>query len=153
MTSVNINQKNSMRNWRKQLWVLLFTVGLSCLGQTVQPPLGATPKQGGTTFRLWAPFVDSVTIKVNEREPVRMSKGDDTPTSTSSYSLPHGPRNAVSAAPIRSRRRHRGTLASRHEPESIGICRFHRPVWSRHVEWISPGQLDESGLRDRTNDL
>jgi 1,4-alpha-glucan branching enzyme len=63
-----------MRNWRKQLWVLVFTAGLSCLGQTVQPPLGATPKQGGTTFRLWAPFVESVAVKVNDRELVHMSR-------------------------------------------------------------------------------
>jgi hypothetical protein len=65
-----------MRNWRKQLWVLVFTAGLSCLGQTVQPPLRATPNQGGTIFRLWAPFVDSVTDKVNDRELVRMSRED-----------------------------------------------------------------------------
>jgi hypothetical protein len=76
MTSMSIYQKNFMLNWRKQLWVLVFMAGLSCLGQTVQPPLGATPKQSGTTFRLWAPFVDSVVVKVNDREPVRMSKED-----------------------------------------------------------------------------
>jgi hypothetical protein len=73
MTSMNIYRENFLRNWKKQLWVLVFTAGLSCLGQTVRPPLGATPKQGGTTFRLWGPFVDSVAVKVNEREPVRMS--------------------------------------------------------------------------------
>jgi 1,4-alpha-glucan branching enzyme len=79
MTSMSIYQKNFMLNWRKQLWVLVFMAGLSCLGQTVQPPLGATPKQSGTTFRLWAPFVDSVVVKVNDREPVRMSKEDGHP--------------------------------------------------------------------------
>ncbi len=62
-----------MRNWRKQLWVLVFTIGLSCFAQTV-PPLGATPQPGGATFRLWAPFVDSVAVKVNDNEPVPMAK-------------------------------------------------------------------------------
>jgi hypothetical protein len=79
MTSTSIYRKNSMPNWKKQLWVLVFAAWLSCLGQTVQSPLGATPKQGGTTFRLWAPFVDSVAVKVNDREPVSMSKEDGHP--------------------------------------------------------------------------
>ena len=71
---MSIKQKNFMRNWRQQLWLLVFTAGLSCLGQTAQLPLGATPKPGGTTFRLWAPFVDSVAVKVNNSDPVPMSK-------------------------------------------------------------------------------
>src|SRR6266496_839043 len=65
--------KPLLRSWRKQLWVLVFTTGISCFAQTV-PPLGATPQEGGTTFRLWAPFVESVAIKVNDSEPVLMTK-------------------------------------------------------------------------------
>jgi 1,4-alpha-glucan branching enzyme len=77
------NRKIFGRDWRKQFWILVFTTGFSCLAQTV-PPLGATPHEGGTTFRLWAPFVDSVAVKVNDREPVLMvkeeghSQADDT---------------------------------------------------------------------------
>src|SRR5690348_582047 len=71
--------KRFLRNWRKQIWVLIFTIGLSCLAQTAQPPLGATLQDGGTTFRLWAPFVDSVAVKVNDAEPVPMVREDGHP--------------------------------------------------------------------------
>ena len=74
MTARRIHPKNFLGNWRNQLWLSIFAAGLSCLGQTSQLPLGATPKQGGTTFRLWVPFVDSVAVKVNDSEPVPMSK-------------------------------------------------------------------------------
>src|SRR4051794_1903601 len=40
-------------------------------------PLGATPHSDGTTtFRVWAPFVDSVSVKVNGGNPVPLSKED-----------------------------------------------------------------------------
>src|SRR5437762_1625421 len=73
MTSISTYRKNFLRSWRRHLWILVFTIGLSCFAQTV-PPLGATPQAGGTTFRLWAPFVDSVAVKVNDSEPVPMAK-------------------------------------------------------------------------------
>jgi 1,4-alpha-glucan branching enzyme len=40
------------------------------------PPLGATPYRGGTTFRVWAPFVDAVSVKINGGSPVPMTKED-----------------------------------------------------------------------------
>lgn len=74
MTSIGTYWKIFRRNWRRQLWILVFTIGIPCLSQAVQPPLGATLEEGGTTFRLWAPFVDSVAVKVNDSEPVLMAK-------------------------------------------------------------------------------
>lgn len=58
---------------RSLLTLLLFVLALACVAQTTQPPLGATP-QAGTTFRLWAPFVDAVSVKVNDANPVPMTK-------------------------------------------------------------------------------
>jgi 1,4-alpha-glucan branching enzyme len=72
--SIGTSWKTFRRDWRKQLWVLVFTIALPCLTQTVQPPLGATPQVGGTTFRLWAPFVESVAVRVNDGEPMPMAK-------------------------------------------------------------------------------
>jgi hypothetical protein len=38
-------------------------------------PLGATPHNDGTTtFRVWAPFVDAVAIKINGRTPVPLAR-------------------------------------------------------------------------------
>src|ERR1700720_4172517 len=38
-------------------------------------PLGATPhKDGTTTFRVWAPFVDAVAVKINGRTPVPLAR-------------------------------------------------------------------------------
>lgn len=73
MESIGLLCKSSLQHWKKLLSVLLFTVGLPCLAQSGQTPLGASP-QNGTTFRLWAPFVDSVAVKVNDAEPVPMTK-------------------------------------------------------------------------------
>jgi 1,4-alpha-glucan branching enzyme len=45
------------------------------------PPLGATPDESGVTFRVWAPFVDGVAVKVNDRQPIPLAKevGDAAP--------------------------------------------------------------------------
>src|SRR4051794_35647664 len=37
-------------------------------------PLGSTPHAGGVTFRVWAPYVDAVAIKMNDGMPVPMTK-------------------------------------------------------------------------------
>jgi 1,4-alpha-glucan branching enzyme len=38
-------------------------------------PLGATLHKDGTTaFRVWAPFVDSVEVKINDRAPVPLAR-------------------------------------------------------------------------------
>ena len=42
----------------------------------VAAPLGSTVHPGGVTFRVWAPFVDSVAVRINESAPVPMIKED-----------------------------------------------------------------------------
>ena len=58
------------------LLVLTFTAWSHAA--TTEPstqPLGATPHADGTTtFRVWAPFVDSVSVKVNVAPPVELDK-------------------------------------------------------------------------------
>ena len=73
MTSADFLWKGPLRNWKKLLLILVFTVEPLCVAQSSPPPLGATPQEG-TTFRVWAPFVDSVAVKVNDADPVPMTK-------------------------------------------------------------------------------
>src|SRR5439155_12812496 len=46
------------------------------LGQPKQAPvpLGASAQKGGVAFRVWAPFVDAVAVKVNGGVPVPLLK-------------------------------------------------------------------------------
>lgn len=37
-------------------------------------PLGSTPHTGGVTFRVWAPYVEAVAVKINDGAPVPMAK-------------------------------------------------------------------------------
>ncbi len=63
------------------LGLLLLAIAVALGGQT-QPlavPLGATPHKAGTTFRLWAPFVKEVAVKVNDGEPITLKKEDGHP--------------------------------------------------------------------------
>jgi 1,4-alpha-glucan branching enzyme len=56
---------------------LTVAVILSCRAQNPAPPvppLGATLNSAGATFRVWAPFVDSVAVKVNGAAPVPLSR-------------------------------------------------------------------------------
>jgi 1,4-alpha-glucan branching enzyme len=70
------------RSWRKLLapfGLLVFALALPCAGGDAQPataPLGATPSSGSTVFRVWAPFVDGVAVKINEGQPVSLKKED-----------------------------------------------------------------------------
>jgi 1,4-alpha-glucan branching enzyme len=67
-------------------WKLLPTLCLAvaltafCRADTAQPtkpPLGATPGPAGVTFRVWAPFVDAVAVKVNDGQPTPLKKEDE----------------------------------------------------------------------------
>ena len=54
----------------KSLWLPLSLIAsillLSTLRASAADPLGATPHSDGTTtFRVWAPFVDAVAVKIN----------------------------------------------------------------------------------------
>jgi 1,4-alpha-glucan branching enzyme len=66
-------------------WSLLVPTGLTlaialvCVGQgapPTSPPLGATPGQAGTAFRVWAPFADAVSVKVNDGRPLPLTTED-----------------------------------------------------------------------------
>ncbi len=66
--------------WRHRITLLLLPVSALALAfyepasGTATPPLGATLHRGGTTFRVWAPFVDAVEVKINNDAPVAMKK-------------------------------------------------------------------------------
>jgi 1,4-alpha-glucan branching enzyme len=64
---------------RNAIWSTATCVLLLAAASAVKAgdPLGATPHSDGTTtFRVWAPFVDSVSVKVNGGNPVPLSKED-----------------------------------------------------------------------------
>jgi 1,4-alpha-glucan branching enzyme len=67
-------------------WSVLAPAGLAlavaavCAHQGAPPtvpPLGATPTQAGTTFRVWAPFADTVSVKVNDGQPLALTREDE----------------------------------------------------------------------------
>lgn len=54
--------------------VSAFLLAVPLVGATVDP-LGATPhKDGTTTFRVWAPFVDTVAVKINDGAAVPLTQ-------------------------------------------------------------------------------
>jgi 1,4-alpha-glucan branching enzyme len=57
---------------------LLLTLAASILpvvSATAADPLGATPHSDGkTTFRVWAPFVDSVAVRINGGDPISLAR-------------------------------------------------------------------------------
>ena len=74
--------KPLLRKLITRLCPLIFAVAIACQVQGAPPtvpPLGSTPRPGETTFRVWAPFVDAVAVKVNEGTPVSMAKEDGHP--------------------------------------------------------------------------
>ena len=75
--------KTLLRKLITRLCPLIFAVAMiSCQVQGAPPtvpPLGSTPHSGGTTFRVWAPFVDTVAVKVNEGTPVPLAREDGHP--------------------------------------------------------------------------
>jgi 1,4-alpha-glucan branching enzyme len=68
--------------WRHPAALLLLLVLVAagvCRDSSTRskaPPLGATPYRDGTTFRVWAPFVDAVSVKINGGQPLPMMKED-----------------------------------------------------------------------------
>jgi len=56
-------------------WLIASVSLVSIPWSSAADPLGATPhKDGTTTFRVWAPFVDAVAVKINDRTPVPLAK-------------------------------------------------------------------------------
>jgi 1,4-alpha-glucan branching enzyme len=62
------------------LSLIISVLLLSTLSASVAEPLGATPhSDGSTTFRVWAPFVDAVAVKINGGTAVPLAKEDGHP--------------------------------------------------------------------------
>lgn len=51
---------------------LLVLLGLCSIARSAIAPLGATVHPGGVTFRVWAPYADSVAVRINEGNTVAM---------------------------------------------------------------------------------
>ncbi len=73
---------------RSTTTVLLLCVCLSCVvparAAAQTDPLGATPHATSTTFRVWAPFVDSVSVRINDQRtfPLEREPGHPMPDDT-----------------------------------------------------------------------
>jgi 1,4-alpha-glucan branching enzyme len=57
------------------VWLVTSVLLVSVSRPSTADPLGATPHDDGTTtFRVWAPFVDAVAVKINGGTPVPLAK-------------------------------------------------------------------------------
>lgn len=54
--------------------ILLSLLWTSAATSAAPSPLGSTVHAGGVSFRVWAPFVDSVAVRINDAAPVSMAK-------------------------------------------------------------------------------
>src|SRR5215467_12813744 len=62
------------------LSLIISVLPLSTLWASAAEPLGATPhSDGSTTFRVWAPFVDAVAVKINGGTAVPLAREDGHP--------------------------------------------------------------------------
>ena len=62
------------------LSLIISVLLLSTLWARAAEPLGATPhSDGSTTFRVWAPFVDAVAVKINGGTAVPLAREDGHP--------------------------------------------------------------------------
>jgi len=65
------------------LSLIISVLLLSTLWARAAEPLGATPhSDGSTTFRVWAPFVDAVAVKINGGTAVPLAREDGHPDPT-----------------------------------------------------------------------
>ena len=57
------------------LWLIASVLLVSMPWASAADPLGASPHNDGTTtFRVWAPFVDAVAVKINGGTPVPLAR-------------------------------------------------------------------------------
>jgi len=62
------------------LWLIASLLLVSTPWASAADPLGATPRSDGTTtFRVWAPFVDAVAVKINGGTAVPLAREDGHP--------------------------------------------------------------------------
>src|SRR3984893_5149481 len=66
------------------LWLIASVLLVSMPWASAADPLGPSPHNGTTTFRVWAPFVDAVAVKINGGTPVplAMEAGHTDPADT-----------------------------------------------------------------------
>src|SRR5438067_11747314 len=62
--------QHRFEHWVLVLFLLLF---VSSPTQAAPGRLGSTVHPGGVTFRVWAPFVDSVAVRINDAAPLSMA--------------------------------------------------------------------------------
>jgi len=55
-------------------WALFALLSIGSIATSAPPPLGATVHPGGVAFRVWAPYADSVAVRINEGNAVAMAR-------------------------------------------------------------------------------
>jgi len=60
--------------FRPRLTALSTTLLFISVAAFAAPPFGSTVHDGGVTFRVWAPYVDSVAVKIGDAAPVPLVK-------------------------------------------------------------------------------
>src|SRR3954463_12023736 len=60
---------------------LIVIISVARTAQAAGDPLGSTTHDGRVTFRLWAPYADSVAVRINGATPIPMRRepGHDDP--------------------------------------------------------------------------
>src|SRR5690242_13524595 len=81
------------------LALIAAVTALACLAPAAgasapSDPLGSTPHRGSTTFRVWIPFVQAVSVRINGGQPVPMARepGHPDPSDTVWTATVHGAR-------------------------------------------------------------
>jgi len=55
-------------------WALFALLSIGSIATSATAPLGATVHPGGVTFRVWAPYADSVAVRINEGNAIAMAR-------------------------------------------------------------------------------
>ena len=55
-------------------WALFALLSIGAIARAANAPLGATVHPDGVTFRVWAPYADSVAVRINEGNTVAMAR-------------------------------------------------------------------------------
>jgi 1,4-alpha-glucan branching enzyme len=125
----------SQSNLRSVFAAFLLVVSAS-YAVAAGDPLGATPHSDGTTFRVWAPFVDTVAVKVNAVAPVPMAKEaghPDAADTTWSAVVP----GAKAGDHYRYIITCKGAVNEFTDPRSLQLTSYNPSAWSVIVD---PGQ-------------
>jgi len=58
----------------RRSWALFALLSIASIAIAAPAPLGATVHPGGVTFRIWAPYADSVAVRINEGNAIGMAR-------------------------------------------------------------------------------